>query len=315
MKTDYFAQARERFTVPSLWSELGLEGEPKRSCRSPFREDGSPSFSIHDDGRKWHDHGTGEGGDVIEFIKAALRTDYQGVRDWIKERSTTPISTMTKPTKQTKRTKARRIMWPSKIEQGTTDDWNMLHELRGYSYQGIHLMIQCGALRFATVDDHRAFIVTDERLRIAEIRRMDGKTWSNGSKAYPLKGVDKSLLLGSPIIEQRTQRVMLVEGSTDYLVALDLYCQYRRKHKGRICWVPVAILGAGCRQLADEDRRRLRGKYVRIVPDADAAGDQMTEHWQKLLRSNGSTVDIVDLPPETDLSDHFKTIKPTELYS
>lgn len=46
-----------------------------RSCRSPLRRDRHPSFSVFAEGRKWKDHATGEGGDVVDFIAAARRCD------------------------------------------------------------------------------------------------------------------------------------------------------------------------------------------------------------------------------------------------
>jgi hypothetical protein len=64
--------AKERLTIPDLWQLLDLPGKPGRSCRSPFREDRNPSFSVYDDGRKWKDHATGEGGDAADFVARAL---------------------------------------------------------------------------------------------------------------------------------------------------------------------------------------------------------------------------------------------------
>ena len=63
--------ALEQFRLPELWRRLGLAGEPTRSCRSPFREDRHPSFSVFDGGLRWKDHGTGEGGDTVDFIAKA----------------------------------------------------------------------------------------------------------------------------------------------------------------------------------------------------------------------------------------------------
>ena len=62
--------ATERLTIPELWRLLNLPGNPGRSCRSPFREDHNPSFSIYDSGHLWKDHGTGLGGDA-DFRAAA----------------------------------------------------------------------------------------------------------------------------------------------------------------------------------------------------------------------------------------------------
>lgn len=41
-------------------------------CRSPFRNDRKPSFSISEDGKLWKDHGTGAGGDVVSFVMRGL---------------------------------------------------------------------------------------------------------------------------------------------------------------------------------------------------------------------------------------------------
>ena len=62
--------AKARVGISAAWQILGLPGEPHRSCCSPFREDRHPSFSVTDD-RLWHDHSTGEGGDVVSFIMRA----------------------------------------------------------------------------------------------------------------------------------------------------------------------------------------------------------------------------------------------------
>ena len=52
--------AKEKLRIPELWRLLGLPGEPKALCHSPFRKDHHPSFSIFDEGRQAKDHATGE---------------------------------------------------------------------------------------------------------------------------------------------------------------------------------------------------------------------------------------------------------------
>jgi hypothetical protein len=61
-------EAKARFTIPVLWRMFNLRGEPGKSCRSPFREDCSPSFSVSEDGLRFIDFGTGERGDAISFL-------------------------------------------------------------------------------------------------------------------------------------------------------------------------------------------------------------------------------------------------------
>jgi hypothetical protein len=64
--------AKERLAIQTLWHLFNLPGRPGKSCRSPFHEDRNASFSVYDDGRKWHDFATREGGDAADFLARAL---------------------------------------------------------------------------------------------------------------------------------------------------------------------------------------------------------------------------------------------------
>src|SRR5258708_9552763 len=61
-------EAKTRFTITVLWRMFNLRGDPGSTCRSPFREDRSPSFSVFDGGRRWKDHATTERGGAVEFL-------------------------------------------------------------------------------------------------------------------------------------------------------------------------------------------------------------------------------------------------------
>ena len=317
---DLFAEARERLTIADLWSVFGFEGAPRPSCRSPFREDRSASFSIFDSGRAWHDHATGEGGDVIEFIRAALNTDHRGVREWLTRHfagNTAPACRVKVPILPDKRPdEPRSIQWPSEIREGTAADLQALCQARGITAAAAWLLTEAGVVRFTEIDNHPCMIITDREERAAEIRRLDGTLFPNGSKAYWLKGVTKSWLVGAELLrhESADAAVMIVEGSTDLLTAFDLLIAYMRDG-GRRKWAPIALLGAGCRNLDAACATLIRGRHVRLVPDGDAAGAEMGRHWTKLLRSIGCKVDIVEMPQGTDLSDHRETINPSDLFS
>ncbi len=317
---DLFAEARERFTITDLWSVLGLEGTPRPSCRSPFREDRSASFSIFASGRAWHDHATGEGGDVIEFLRVALNTDHRGVREWLVQHlggNTTPACRVKVSRMDDKRhDEPRSIQWPSEIREGTAADLQALCEARGLNPATAWVLTEAGVVRFTEIDNHPCMIISDREERAAEIRRMDGTLFPNGSKAFPLRGVTKSWLVGAELLrrEGSDTSVMIVEGATDLLTAVDLHVRYR-KAGGSRSWVPVALLGAGCRNLDAACAALIRGRHVRLVPDGDDAGEGMVVHWLKLLRSIGCKVDIAQMPEGTDLSDHRETINPSDLFS
>lgn len=70
--SECFKEAKARLTISDLWDKLGLEGEPSKKCKSPFRDDNRASFSITKEGRYWKDHGTGDCGDIFDFYQKAM---------------------------------------------------------------------------------------------------------------------------------------------------------------------------------------------------------------------------------------------------
>jgi hypothetical protein len=233
MKPDLFAEAREAYTIFDAWQMLRLPGEPKASCKSPFRDEKSPSFTIFDDGKAWKDHATGDGGDVIEFIRFAIGGDHRAVRDWLKERIGIDYydhgdgRTSSRPAKAPEAPKV--IEWPAERVEGTVDTWRAFSVKLGIPYIATKIAVQAGILRFTKIDGIRCFAVTDAADRAAEIRRIDGGLF-NGKKAYPLKGVDKAWLPGIELVKvtPKSTGIFLTEGPKDYLAAVGLYSTYRR---------------------------------------------------------------------------------------
>src|SRR6266478_191314 len=64
-------EIKDRFTIPMLGRELFPDWKPAKSCRSPFRDDRSPSFSVYNEGKLFMDFATGERGDVVDFYALA----------------------------------------------------------------------------------------------------------------------------------------------------------------------------------------------------------------------------------------------------
>jgi hypothetical protein len=102
---DKIEEARAKLPLPELMREMGYGEFAKSSVRSPFRDEKSPSWGIYEKGGRWKflDHGTGEGGDEIDFIeqvenidrKAAIKRfcDMAGVRSESRHQSEAPKST------------------------------------------------------------------------------------------------------------------------------------------------------------------------------------------------------------------------------
>ncbi len=309
---DVFAEAKERYTIFDLWPALNLPGQPKRSCRSPFREEKTASFSVFDQGKAWKDHGSGEAGDVIEFVKAATGWTHSEIREWFMERL--GIDHHDPPTRTPAPPEKRKVIrWPGELVTGSESAWEAFAKRRELSYAAVWTMVHTGILRFCKASGHRCFVITDNERRAAEIRRLDGGTFGHGRKAYPLAGVDKSWLPGADLI-WGDEDILVTEGATDLLTAFDRYVRYR-KDGGSRRWRPVGLLGSKCSRIDPDLLERISGRHVRLVPDPDEDGDIMRKNMVEVFTKDRCPVDVVELPRGRDLTDMKDEIEPGELFA
>ena len=75
------------YTIENAWNDEGCAGNPRNSCKSPFRQDSKPSFSVYDDFRRWKDHATGESGDVFSFIQNCRNCGFREAMEIVKGRT------------------------------------------------------------------------------------------------------------------------------------------------------------------------------------------------------------------------------------
>ncbi|MDB6138700.1 MAG: primase, partial [Verrucomicrobiaceae bacterium] len=241
---------KTRLTIPELWLRLGLPGTPGRCCRSPFRADRTPSFSIHDQGRRWKDFGTGEGGDAIDFLATACAVDNaEATRRFLAMAGVElPVfashSTSHYPTVSSG-TGGLCLLPP--LHRGTPEEVAAAARSRGLAPAALSLAQDLGTLRFGTVCGHDCWVLCDPSRRIAEARRMDRQPFPaigtlGARKAHTLRGSAKSWPLGTGVLERRphVRALMLVEGGPDYLAALH-FCLEREVHDV----LPIAMLGRG----------------------------------------------------------------------
>lgn len=67
-----YSRAIAELTIARIWQEAGLPGRVPTGDgihKSPFRDERTPSFSIFGRMRNWKDHGTGDGGGIVDFAK------------------------------------------------------------------------------------------------------------------------------------------------------------------------------------------------------------------------------------------------------
>lgn len=298
-------ELKAAYTIPRAWRELGLKGEPGKSCRSPFRDDGNPSFSVHDDGRKWHDFATGEGGSVVDFVMQARSCDTAQAIRWIEERlgasrSLPPPATFP----------SRRSKMPS-LRRGTEAECRNLSELRGFSVEALQLAEDRGCLRFGVLWDFPAWCITDSRGQLHEFRRLDGQKWPAFGQLHERKshctGTGKRWPIGT-LESVPFEKVAIVEGAPDLLAAFHFLLI-----EGKLATVAaVAVLGASNHRLDPEALAHFRGKRVCLYPHCDDAGRKAAREWARQLKAAGavrvsafdlSALQLIDGSAGKDLAD------------
>ena len=183
-------EAKTRVRIPDLWRHYNLPGQPGKSCKSPFRQDNNPSFSVSEDGLLFHDFATGDAGDALDFLqRVSGLTQKTACRHFIKLaggnyfQATQPARPHCPPI-----TAKPKPCFPN-FRSGTADEINHLAGLRNIGREGIKFASERGLLHFATLKDCPAWIITDAARVNAQARRMDGKKWEHiSAKAWTLPG-------------------------------------------------------------------------------------------------------------------------------
>lgn len=304
--------AKARVGIADAWRALSLKGEPGRACRSPLREDRHASFSISDDGRLWFDHGTGEGGDVVDFIANALGCSTRAAIARLKELAggglndpICPRPNARKPASKTSQSKPL-----PDLTVPTVSDVQALAKLRGFpSSAAFEIAAARGLLRMADIDDWfghgRAWVLTDDARLNAQARRLDGQPWkATGKKSHTLRS-DAAYPIGLAAVGDRPV-VALAEGEPDALAV------FHFAFIGGIAdRVACLCLTGAAKHIPETVAGQLQGRQVRIFRQADAAGHSAALAWGEQLKAAGVEIRAVsldnltrpDAEPFSDLAD------------
>ena len=297
--------AKARVSIPDAWRALGLPGEPRRACCSPFREDKHPSFSIFADGRGWHDFATGEKGDVVSFVKRATAcSDAEAIRR-VLELAGGNVSPVALAPRQGP-SKSVAVPYDGlaalDLHPPTLAEIHALQDLRGWpSTAGLELAARRGLLRFAAVkhwgDTHRGWILTDDARKSAQARRIDGEQWPSDGHTYKSKTLrsDPNAPSGLADVVACDRRVVLIcEGEPDTLAALLLaWCAGIADEVGVLC------LAGASKPLPFAVLDKLRGRRCRVLRQTDPAGHRAALEWAESLRAAGVSVDLANLDGRT----------------
>jgi len=304
---DTLSQAKDRLTIPVMAGMLFPSWRPGKTCRSPFREDRRPSFSVFDEGRRWQDFGTGEHGDAIDFLaRARGLSNADAVKEFMRLAGVGPrreavsigeiLPAVMARVEAAVNGDQRKLVLPADLHEGSTAELRLLAALRGLNVKALALATDRGLLRFATMQDGAsritAWLVTDGDQRNAQARRLDGLTWQSlpgEPKAKTLAQSQAAWPIG--ITEARSFSCMaLVEGGPDLLAAFHFaLAEGRQDHVAA-----VAMLGASL-AIPDDALPLFAGKRVRIFPHLDDAGQDAAARWERQLVDIGAEVDCFSL--------------------
>lgn len=308
MSAPSIADIKETLAIPEAWQWLNLPGAPGKCCASPFRPDKSPSFSVYADGKKWRDHATAEGGDLLDFIARALDRPLPEAIAWARERMghAPPL-----PQPAPSRPAASAVVMPA-LREGTAKELRALSELRGIRAEALATAQRAGLLRFTEHRGRVAWCITDNARRIVEGRRLDGQLWPGprgvpGHKCHAW-GSGKTWPVNVDALGA-ADKVAFCEGAPDLLAAVALI---EREEATSVC--AVTLLGAG-NGIAAEALPAFRGKVVRLYPHADSKGLDAARRWALALRDAGavrvdafdfSGLTLTDGTPGKDLNDFLR---------
>ena len=297
--------AKSRVSIADAWRALGLPGEPRRTCCSPFREDRHPSFSISSCGRLWNDFATGEAGDVVSFVKCATAcTDAEAIRR-VLDLAGGIVSPVALAPRQDP---AKPVPAPYDglagltLTKPTFREVQVLAELRHWpTFAGLELAAARGLLRCADVrhrgETHRAWIFTDDARHSAQARRLDGEPWAGETHTFKSKTLraDADNPPGlADVVSCDRRAVLLCEGEADALAALLL--AWVGGYAGK---VGVVCLTGASKPLPHAVLEKLSGRRCRVLRQTDPAGHKAALAWAESIHADGIAVDLANLDGRT----------------
>ena len=272
--------AKESLDVTALWDYFSLPGRPGKSCKSPFREDRKPSFSIFANGQAFKDHATGEAGGLVEFVQLATGLDNsEACRYLIELANTGSADAPTTQRRPARESKPCPFTLPQ-IDSGSITELDALARSRGLPlFAGIQILADRGNFAFYNHSEGRAWLVYDRAGRVAQGRLLSGQ-WQAGMKAKTLPGSRASWPVGASTIKPETELIYFCEGGPDLIAAATAVFVAAPEQLTRSAF--VAMLGAS-QAIAEGALHLFTGKQIRIFAHADVAGAIAQNKWAEQL--------------------------------
>lgn len=288
MKPPGVQTIKERLTIEHVGGVVFPGWTAGKSCKSPFRQDRTPSFSVFDSGRAWKDHGNSEAGDVVSFYMKATGLSFT---DAVERLAVMAGIYSDEPTRKPEPIKELRL--PEDLHTGSSKELATVAKLRGLNVEAVEEASARGLLRFGTVCGSHCWLLTDKHQKSAQARRMTGEAFPAAKnlpsrKAHTLAGSCQSWPLG--LLEASQEPFLaIVEGGPDMLAAIHFAQAEGAAERVGV----IAMLGAS-NTIPAEALPHFKNKRIRIFRHADDAGEKAANCWAGQLEAVGAAADIFD---------------------
>jgi Toprim-like len=295
-------------TIPQVAQKLAPNWKPDISCRSPFREDNKPSFSVYSSGTKWKDFGTGEGGDVVDFVAHALfkngSSDFVDLRlafAWLKGAQSCLSASEPRPNRVPKPLEPLSdllLLMPSYYYRAA------ISESRKLPLSAIEEAVRQGLLwvRFDPVESQWCWVLTDHTRYCALERSMDAKPFqrgkATGNKSKTLSGSAANWPIGVTALE-RYDSALLTEGAPDCLAGWADTC-------------PVICMSSASVYIHDLALPYFSKKEITIAHHNDKPGLVAAHRWAEQIKQAGGTVELMPPPAEHKDLNEWITNRPLD---
>lgn len=301
------ASIKAALDIRVLWESYGLPGKPGESCKSPWREDKTPSFSVRKD--TWKDFTTGEQGDAIDFIQRVEGCSAGEAIAKAVEIAGGAATQQVDPAKYEpkKRQDPQALPIQHLLRDGAGGEHAQLCQIRnlafidpGLTFGPFAELEKRKMLRFGIIEGQDCWIVTDPTLYNAQARRMDGAHITvigqgDGDegvrrvKAKTLPGSRASWPLGLRDAKDR-HHWLIIEGGPDLLAAACAIDDYAGGEFDQFGF--IVFTGAGNVFPVEEfEGVDLSTKKFTIFGhhDANRAGQKAATRWMGQLVEAGAT--------------------------
>ena len=186
----------------------------------------------------------------------------------------------------------KRLSWPA-FYLPENNDLDEIAAQRRIPMTALRVLVDRGLLKSARCGGHSCFVLHEERF--AQARRYDGRPFQDAEgrtfKTRNLPG-SEGAFFGRSLL-QNIPNVLLVEGVIGLVEAAATFCFLGKMNH----WTVLAATSASsCFARDPALLKKLAGRHVRILPDADEAGLNGAASWLADLRAVGARVDVMGLP-------------------